>query len=293
VDALVNTLKGGDGFRDLRARAKAGLKKKSEKRRVIDKSKKGTPVYRIELWFTAETEHKPLRQGIAETLGHEPKFSLKQHSKQKEVTKAIAKAAKQPEGDSSGRVKELRALLAKLTPERFERLAPQVRGLMGDGSALSAAVQCVHTCTMQTSIFHGMYADLVDALQSVPGFQDQVMESCMKTLEERDEGGRLDAKNAASFTAQLCVRGIFPVGRMLQAIDNFGSGPVEVEVLCTLLKALRPMEQIVPQLAATLRKLSDLEKSDTLDNRLKFMVQDIIGIYTPKSNSSQNKTRRK
>ena len=252
--------------------------------RVIDKSKKSSkPVYRLELWFTAEADHTQLKRALSEILECQPKFCFKQHSKQKEVEKAAAKAAQRPDAEAqAGRVKDIRALLAKLTPERFERLTPQLRGLLADGAdaTLAAAVQCIHQCTLQTTVFHSMYADLVGALKAVPGLADRVTDACLKQLETRTEDSRHDAKNAASFAAELCSRGVLDAATMICVLDSFGSEPVEIEVLCTLLTKLQSVEPLRPQLATSIARLEGLVESRELPPRLRFMVQDAIRAFS-------------
>lgn len=246
--------------------------------RVIDKSKKGSkPVYRLELWFTEELDPKPLKLGLIEQLdGFQGGFKMKQHGNQK----PIAKAAKQDaQVDTAGRVKEVRALLAKLTPERFERLTPQLQGLLGDGSedTVTAVVNCIRVCTMQTNIFHGMYADLVQALAETPGVGTGVVQTCLDQLADLSEETRHDAKNAASFAVELCARNVMPSPSMMDAIKKFGSGPVDLEVLCTLLTKLLPLKSFHNnQLADCLDWLEGSVKSGQLPARLRFMAQDVL-----------------
>jgi len=264
--------------------------------RVIDKSKKGGKnAYRLELWFTAEADHNPLKQGIADVLGSEPKFTLKQHGKQKEVRDAERKAARQPAGGEAqaGRVRDIRALLAKLTPERFERLAPQLRGLLGDGNdtTLEAAVKCIHQCTLQTNVFHSMYADLVDALKTVPGLAAGVIGLCLKELEIRDEENRHDAKNAASFAAELCSRAVLDAPKMMAVVNRFGDGAVEVEVLCTLLTKLHPIKHLQGALDGSFQNLDTIVKSGVLPNRLKFMVQDVLKLNSKPAKPASTSTK--
>ena len=134
----------------------------------------------------------------------------------------------------------MNAMLAKLTPERFERIVPQLLALLGDGSfdTTRAVVDCITQCVAQTAIFHSMYANLVQALTEVPTLMDGVKTICFEKLATRREETRDDAKLAASFAAELCHRGLVSVQEMNGIMEGFGRGHVEVEVLCTLLTKL-------------------------------------------------------
>eukprot|EP00657_Telonema_sp_P-1_P000810 TRINITY_DN1160_c0_g1_i2.p1 TRINITY_DN1160_c0_g1~~TRINITY_DN1160_c0_g1_i2.p1 ORF type:complete len:314 (+),score=78.72 TRINITY_DN1160_c0_g1_i2:116-1057(+) len=257
--------------------------------RVIDKSKKGSkPVYRLELWFTRYADTAQLKQVLTTTLGlteSNIKFKLKQHSSQKPLQQAASKqaASKQAavEPDSAGRIRDLRALLAKLTPERFERLVPQIRGLLGDGSPLtvSAVVQCIKSCSMQTDIFHGMYAQLVAALAGISGVVPGVVEGCRDQMMVHTEHSRHDAKNAASFAAELCARGVVSVDAIRAEMERFGGGHVQIEVMCTLLTRLHPIVSARGQLGAGVGMLKRAQEMEPLPARLKFMVQDVLRLY--------------
>lgn len=253
--------------------------------RVIDKCKKGSqPVYRVEIWFTEHLDNKLLIDTLTDVLSQNgetapSKFSLKQHSKQKPLAKAAAKAAAAPSQHlEQGRIREIRALLAKLTPDRFDRLAPQLRGLLGDGTVgtVQAVVQCIHQCTMQTDIFHSMYADLVLALNKVAGVSHGVIRSCLDQLRLRSEEDRQEAKKAASFTAELCSRELIDAEQIKEVLGSFEAGMVEVEVLCALLTKLLPIKVVRVHLKESLDALEAVFESGVLPPRLRFLVQDTL-----------------
>jgi len=249
--------------------------------RMIDKCRKGSKaVYRLELWFTEAANANEVKLGLAEVLGESAgKFKLKQHSTQKEVKAAAAKISPEQQVDSYSRVKDIRALLAKLTPDRFERLAPQLRALLGAGSpeGVAAVAQCIKQCTMQTPIFHGMYAKLVQALAPVPGVATAVVQDCLQQLQQRSEDTRHDCKHAASFAAELCALRIINNDEMLQVARNFESdNHVDVEIQCTLLTKLKPIKVLGAKLAGIGQELSVMAQNASLPARLRFMVQDVI-----------------
>eukprot|EP00656_Telonema_subtile_P007054 TRINITY_DN132_c0_g1_i1.p1 TRINITY_DN132_c0_g1~~TRINITY_DN132_c0_g1_i1.p1 ORF type:complete len:648 (-),score=151.11 TRINITY_DN132_c0_g1_i1:229-2172(-) len=247
--------------------------------RVIDKCKKGTkPVYRLEVWFTAEADVKALKPALIEALEHpNPSLKLKQHSTQK----PLLNASKQPAAqvvDTTGRVKDVRALLAKLTPERFDRLSQQLQCLLGDGSqdTVAAVVQCIKLCTLQTPIFHGMYANLVAALKGVQGVTDGVIHDCMTQLAVRTEDNRHNAKHAASFAAELCARGIISEEQISQELASFQVDPVHIELLCTLLTKLQPIKALRGRVQTSVGWLREVAETAALAPRLKFMIQDVL-----------------
>lgn len=248
--------------------------------RMIDKCRKGSKaVYRLELWFTEAANANEVKLGLVDVLGESAgKFKLKQHSTQKEVKAAAAKTSPAQQ-DSYSRVKDVRALLAKLTPDRFERLAPQLRALLGAGSpeGVAAVAQCIKQCTMQTAIFHGMYAKLVQALAPVPGVATAVVQDCLQQLQQRSEDTRHDCKHAASFAAELCALRIIDNDEMLQVARNFESdNHVDIEIQCTLLTKLKPIKVLGAKLAGIAQELSVMAQNASLPARLRFMVQDVI-----------------
>ena len=146
--------------------------------RIIDKCKKGAKqVYRLEVWYTADADAQGIRNKFQQLLSVNNEIKTKRHSNKP----AVQQLTKQKTNDKDpnrpqvltapkvGREKEARALLAKLTPERFERLMPQLRGLLADGvvDTLDAVVVCVNQCMLQTVIFHKMYAELAAGIPSV------------------------------------------------------------------------------------------------------------------------------
>lgn len=235
--------------------------------RVIDKTKGTKALYRLELWFTARADPVQLKACLAELLT-EPvdNFKLKQHSSQKQL---------QSTQDSAGRIKDVRALLAKLTPERFGRLSQQLRNLLGDGSeeTVAAVVRCIEQCTMQTDIFHSMYAELVLALVSVRGVACAVTRKCLEQLQRRTESSRKEAKHAASFAAELCARGLLGCEE-LESVLGLREEPVDIEVICVLLNKLHPIKGAQPLIANKMKWLAEL--SVGLVPRLRFMVQDVL-----------------
>eukprot|EP00658_Telonema_sp_P-2_P050995 TRINITY_DN3901_c0_g3_i5.p1 TRINITY_DN3901_c0_g3~~TRINITY_DN3901_c0_g3_i5.p1 ORF type:complete len:490 (+),score=112.15 TRINITY_DN3901_c0_g3_i5:830-2299(+) len=257
--------------------------------RVIDKCRKGSkPVYRLELWFTCDCDVKSLKTATKDVLdGFEGNFKLKQHSTQKPIAKSVShqSLAGNPEAptvETMGRVKELRALLAKLTPDAFTRLVPQVQGLLGDGNkeTVAATVQCIKLCTMQTNIFHGMYADLVQALVDTPGVQTGAVSGCLQQLRSLNEDNRLDAKNAASFAAELCARGVMRQDQMRAALSRFVYDDlVNVEVLCTLLKTLQPVKSMRQAVDPSLKDLTQKVRDGALPPRIRFMIEDLLKLY--------------
>jgi hypothetical protein len=248
--------------------------------RIIDKCRKGSKaVYRLEIWFTENAESSELKMALAELLKETAgTFKLKHHSAQKEVKAAAAKIHKSPEQPaetSYTRLKDIRALLAKLTPDRFERLAPQLRALLGGGSfeGVAAVAQCIKQCTMQTSIFHGMYAKLVQALSSIPGVTAAVVDNCLQQLQHRSEETRQDCKHAASFAAELCRLHIISNNQILKVAHEFEPNHVDIEIQCTLLTKLKPIVALKAELATIGQEL--VVHNGTLPARLRFMVQDV------------------
>lgn len=248
--------------------------------RVIDKCKKGSkPVYRLEVWFTEHVDVKALKPALLEVLQNpQTSLKLKQHCTQKPLLAAKQQQATASTEDSAGRVKDVRALLAKLTPERFERLSQQLQCVLGNGSAdtVAAVVQCIKQCTMQTAIFHSMYADLVVALGAVPGVCSGVIQDCLGQLSVLSEENRHNAKHAASFGAELCAREIMTEQQLTGVLSGFESDPVHIEVLCTLLTKLHPIKPLRAALQASFLWLAEVAQAGALPPRLRFMVQDVL-----------------
>lgn len=273
--------------------------------RIIDKCKRGAKqVYRLEVWYTADADAQGIRAAFTDLLKvKNDDIKAKRHSNKPAVQNQLNQLNKQaisqdsnnkddqeiaaPVGGTS-REREARALLAKLTPERFDRLVPQLQGLLADGvvDTLDAAVQCVVQCMLQTVVFHELYAKLTAA---IPSIQDGVVAGTLWHLGRRDTGTRHEAKLAASFAAALFAEGVLAQPELLEAARHFGSCDVDVEVLCTLLSKLQVTPNVLPHLANQFSLLESVRREGKLCSRLRFMVSDVLAIRQSATRSKQQK----
>jgi hypothetical protein len=252
--------------------------------RIIDKCKKGAKqVYRLEVWYTAEADAQGIRTKFQELLSVNNEIKTKRHSNKPAVQQLTKQKTNDKDPDRPqvqavpkvGREKEARALLAKLTPEKFEKIMPQLRGLLADGvvETLDAVVVCLNQCMLQTVIFHKMFAELTAAIPSV---QVGVVASTMLHLESRDAATRYEAKLAASFAAALFAAGVLSLPELVAAAHKFASCDLDVEVLCILLAALEGQPTALRQMRDPLSLLRKVLAAGQLSSRLRFLVQDVL-----------------
>lgn len=296
--------------------------------RMVDKSdgKQGHVGYRIEVWYRASAEansiHDHLMEAIMEGIDSErPKFARKHHpsSVKPAVTTGKKSAVPAPraegaagapagpaevdpeEAEEAKKVwqRQMRSIMAKITPEKASRLAPQLAALIegADEEGRVMAADLIHKNAMHEALFAETYSKVCVSLDRIPGFRQAIVARCQKKFAQRvkdvkecdpafEHTERKTARANARFIVELFKRhlvspdDIISIGELLaknakEAVEFRG---VHVEVLIELMSSggsdLQKAKSAETDHLVT--KMDILSKDKTLEVRHRFGLEEVV-----------------
>jgi len=292
---------------------------------MVDKSdgKQGHVGYRIEIWYGPGAEamaiHDRLMDVMTEGLTCEkPKFTKKAHPSVVPKAGAVPaaggkgnKAAPRPEGaseDAQAAAKEesrkvwqrqMRSIMAKVTPEKAPRLAPQLAALVAgaDREGLEMCADLIHKNALHEGLFAETYSNVCVGLDKVEGFRSAVVERCKKKFASRvkdvveagpveDVLERKRARANARFIVELFKRDLIAsddivqiAKRLIKSSQEGGEHTgVHVEVLCELLmNAGSTLEtKVKSDVDGLMQEVTALAKDESLVIRHRFALEAVV-----------------
>jgi len=288
--------------------------------RMVDKSdgKQGHVSYRIEVWYGPGAEANAIHDRLVEVMMEgltceRPKFTKKAHPA------IVGKAPPGPKGAKGAKAegaaaagstaaeeesrkvwqRQMRSIMAKVTPEKAPRLAPQLAALVAgaDKEGLEMCADLIHKNALHEGLFAETYSNVCIGLDKVKGFRDAVVSRCkikfsnrVKDVVNAGEGeDTLERKRARAnvrFIVELYKRDLIAGSDIVQiakalikATEEGGEhAGVHVEVLCELLTTAgttleRQLPRDVNPLMQDVKKLSAVEG---LAVRHRFALEAVI-----------------
>jgi len=294
--------------------------------RMVDKSdgKQGHVGYRIEVWYdkTADATaiHDKLTEVICEGItADKPKFQKKAHPAV--VSKAPAQkggkggaagvAAPRPEPGSAAANQEaldeqrkvwqrqVRSIMAKITPEKAARLAPQlaalIQGVTPAAEGVDFAAQLIHKNALHEGLFAETYSGLCEQLDNIKTFREAIVTHCKKKFASRlkdvqdcdpafEATERKAARANARFIVELFKRQlvapvtVIEIGQILikSAMAPGEHRGVHVEILCELFThGGQTLEKagVKAELDACMDEVAALAVDKSLEPRHRFTLE--------------------
>jgi len=294
--------------------------------RMVDKSdgKQGHVGYRIEVWYKAGADangiHDLLLEKVVEDLNCErPKFSRKNHPAVvkpagKDKGKGGAAATPRPVGEEGAAAdneaaaaesrkvwqRQMRSIMAKITPEKLARLAPQLAALISgadhDDEGANFAAEIIHKNALHEALFAETYSEVCISLDKIPGFRKAVVERCKTKFAARvtdvanaTGDAVLERKGARAnvrFIVELHKRQLVPaidivhIAKLLVQCtrDDKEHRAVQVECLTELLSAGgASMEKAQPaDMDAVMKDIAVMSKDKEFETRHRFNLEAVV-----------------
>jgi len=295
--------------------------------RMVDKSdgKQGHVGYRIEVWYRsgaeANTIHDHLCKIITEGLSSEtPKFSRKHHPssvkpaampgkkgavatpRSAEGGAEAAEAEKEANAAEAKKVwqRQMRSIMAKITPEKAPRLAPQLAALISgaDQEGQVMAADLIHKNAMHEALFAETYSNVCIALNKIEGFRAAIVDRCKTKFSARvddlkacdmysEVSCRKGARSNMRFIVELFKRDLIPVddvigiGRLLcdHALkEEKQYVGVHIEVLCELMSSggLTMQQKKAAETDQLVNKIKELSLNKVFEVRHRFSLEAVV-----------------
>lgn len=276
--------------------------------RVMDKSnRQKTSTWRLEIWYAHGTDVGTLKTNLAELLheGMPDDQPLPVVQSGPRRSAPMSAAPPKPSGESKEPARQVdisgaKAILGKLTPTKFDRLAPQFLAAASgaDASGVETIAKHIHSVVQDQALFGPMYADLALELEKERGYKGVLAKRCwdeflsrekrMQTAGEMESQARKEAKHNVLYLTELHKRGLVEDSQILACADELAEGmknvntsALDIELLCSLLMQSGASVDAHKARAKTIMDAMEERRQDkSLPARLRFMIQDVVDVRT-------------